>query len=233
MAELVAALDFPDLKSAKSAAGKLSGIVPWVKVGLELFTAEGPAACRSMKDMGFKVFLDLKLMDIPNTVAGAVASAVDMGVDMLTLHTMGGRRMLQAAADAKHKASSGLLLMGVTVLTSMEADDFPLPVTDVSALVVTLAETGRSSGLDGIVCSGREVAGVKSRFGSDFLALTPGIRLEQSFDDQRRTMTPAAAVAAGSDFLVVGRPITKAASPEKAAGQILEQMVNGALESDM
>jgi orotidine-5'-phosphate decarboxylase len=231
VAELVTALDFPNVTAAESTAQELAGVVPWVKIGLELFTASGPHACKRMKDMGFKVFLDLKLLDIPNTVAGAVASASDMGVDMLTLHTMGGKRMLQAAADAKHAANSELLLMGVTVLTSMEAEDFPFPIPGgVSEMVTMLADSAKESGLDGVVCSGHEAAAVKARQGNEFLALTPGIRLEQSFDDQRRTMAPHEAVSAGSDFLVMGRPIIKAESPRSAAIHVLEQMLKGALE---
>ena len=240
--QLVVALDFQTRAEALDMAARLKGVVPWLKVGLELFVAEGPGIVRDLKGMGFKVFVDLKFLDIPNTVRGAVRSCVKSGADMLNIHACGGVDMARVAIAARDEAfleygaEMGLvakpLLLAVTVLTSMQDPDNPiLQGREPAQVVLELARTSHNAGLDGVVCSGQEAARIKAACGQDFLCLTPGIRIpdpDAPPDDQRRVMTPQAAVAAGSDFLVVGRPITRAPAhlggPAVAARDILERM---------
>ncbi|MBU1001439.1 MAG: orotidine-5'-phosphate decarboxylase [Proteobacteria bacterium] len=233
MAELVVALDFPDRAQALDMARALAGTVSWVKVGLELYTAEGPSILAELKALGFKVFVDLKFLDIPNTVRGAVRSAVLAGADMVNIHITGGTRMMAAARQGLDEAAipgEQPLLLGVTVLTSMDERDLPLaPGQTVADLVLSLARAGHDTGLDGVVCSGHEAAAIKEYCGNDFLCLTPGIRLTAGADDQRRVMTPAEAIAAGADFLVAGRPVTRAGDPKSAALSFLEQMTDSGL----
>jgi orotidine-5'-phosphate decarboxylase len=228
MSELVVALDFKDAQSAIEMAEKLRGVAPWVKVGLELFCAEGPEIITRFKEMGFKVFVDLKFFDIPNTVKGAVRSATRAGADMLSLHALGGERMAIAAREGRAEAAggeSGPLLMAITILTSMDEDDIPFPVPDgLGSAVLDLALASSQAGLDGVVCSGLEVAAIKEKCGPEFLALTPGIRPASVSDDQRRVVTPSQAVERGSNFLVVGRPITGADNPAEAARRIVAEM---------
>lgn len=233
-AQLVVALDFQTGREALGMAARLRGVAPWMKVGLELFVAEGPGLVRELKDQGFKVFVDLKFLDIPNTVRGAVRSCVKTGADMLNIHACGGADMARVAVAARDEAVAELgletrpLLFAVTVLTSMMDPALPLlNGRDPASVVLELAQGSRAAGLDGVVCSGQEVARVKAACGPDFLCLTPGIRVPDPSaapDDQRRVMTPEAAVAAGSDFLVLGRPITRAADPAQAARDILLRM---------
>jgi orotidine-5'-phosphate decarboxylase len=242
--ELVIALDFQTGAEALDMARHLQSAAapgeakPWMKVGLELFVAEGPEIIRALKHMGFRVFLDLKFLDIPNTVRGAVRSAVKSGADMLNIHAVGGLDMARIAAAARDEAAKecGLavrpLLLAVTVLTSMQDTDNPiLRGREAAEVALDLARVSQQAGLDGVVCSGREAARIKEICGQDFLCLTPGIRLPDPTapaDDQRRVMTPEAAVAAGADFLVVGRPITRApedkGGPGACARDILHRM---------
>ena len=229
MADLVIALDYPDKAGALAMARMLKGADVWVKVGLELFTAAGPEIINELKEMGFKVFLDMKFFDIPNTVQGAVRSSVRHGVDMVNIHLMGGERMARAAGAglAEGAADSGTspILLGVTVLTSMSQEDLPKGMTtSLEDTVLSFASSGKDWGLNGVVCSGFEVEKIKNTCGNDYLCLTPGIRPVSLGDDQRRTMTPAQAVKTGSDYLVVGRPVTGADSPLHAAQEILEAM---------
>ncbi len=240
MSKLCVALDFASRKPALSMAQQLVGTAPWMKVGLELFTAEGPDMVRALKDLGYDVFLDLKFFDIPNTVRGAVRSAVAAGADMVNLHILGGRRMAEAALEGRDQATGNgpkPLLLGVTILTSMNAGD----LGDISGLgtqqekvnnvVLDLAQRAKAYYLDGVVCSGLETAEIKRACGTGFCCLTPGIRLEKGGgDDQRRVVTPERAVAAGSDFLVLGRPITSADDPVAAARVIMERMEQGLQE---
>lgn len=243
MAELVVALDFQTGREALDMAAKLKGVAPWMKVGLELFVAEGPIIVRDLKALGFRVFVDLKFLDIPNTVRGAVRSAVKSGADMLNIHACGGTDMARVAVAARDEAVAELglstrpLLFAVTVLTSMACANENDPHNPIlqgrepAQVVLELVQASCAAGLDGVVCSGQEVAGIKAACGADFLCLTPGIRIpdpnaptSSQGDDQRRVMTPEAAVAAGADFLVVGRPITRAADPASAAREILHRM---------
>lgn len=228
MAQLIAALDYTNAADALATADALRGCPIWMKVGLELFTHEGPSVAARLKEMGFKVMLDLKMFDIPNTVKGGVRSACLMGVDLITVHALGGERMIRAAREAiEESAASGgarPLLFAVTVLTSMAPGELPGYGENLPGLAADLAAGGQAWGLDGVVCSGHEVETIKRRCPS-LLCLTPGIRpASGSTDDQRRVMTPAQAVRAGSDFLVVGRPITKAPVPADAARAILDEM---------
>lgn len=229
MAELVVALDFKDAGIALDMARTLSGTAPWMKVGLELFTAEGPTIVSGLKDLGCKVFLDLKFFDIPNTVQGAVRSAVRSGADMVNIHALGGERMARAAMQgAAEGAGSGPspLVLAVTMLTSMAAGDLPLEgAGDPSDMALDLAVKAKQYGLNGVVCSGLEVERIKDACGPGFVCLTPGIRpVDAGADDQRRVVTPARAVRSGSDYLVVGRPITQAVSPRDAALAIMGEM---------
>ena len=226
MAQLIVALDYTDALDALNMANTLRGSAEWMKVGLELFTREGPRVVSTLKGMGFKVMLDLKLFDIPNTVRGGVRAACWVGADLVTVHLLGGERMIRAAVDEAARVTNGThaMVFGVTVLTSMDQGELPGYTGDIRGLAEDLAEKGADWGLHGVVCSGHEVAGIKSRR-PDLRCLTPGIRLDTApRDDQRRTMTPAQAVAAGSDFLVVGRPVTRAEDPAAAARAIRESM---------
>ena len=221
------ALDYPDSASALALARQLCGVVPWIKVGLELFTAEGPGIVAELKKMGFKVFLDLKFFDIPNTVRGAVRSAGLAGADMCNIHVLGGARMAEAAQLGREDAGVDMLLFGVTLLTSMTLADLPLDAADqdASSLAQRLAVQAKAYYLDGVVCSGLEVQGIKAATRGGLLCLTPGIRpAGAGHADQRRVVTPAQAVQAGSDFLVVGRPVTGADSPAEAALAIAREM---------
>ena len=230
MAELVVALDYPDRAGALGMARTLAGAVPWVKVGLELFTAEGPSLIGELKAMDFKLFLDLKFFDIPNTVQGAVRSAARLGVDMVNIHALGGERMARAAMTGCREGAlsdaAPPLVLAVTMLTSMAEGDLPVPGAPApSEMALDLAIKAKQYGLNGVVCSGLEVASIKASCGQGFIGLTPGIRPASSGgDDQRRVVTPARAVAEGSDFLVVGRPVTGAVSPRDAALAIIGEM---------
>ena len=202
------------------------------KVGLELFAAEGPALFRKLKALRKDIFLDLKLHDIPNTVAGAVRSAIRHGVQMMTIHTSGGREMMAKAAEAAKMAAeaSGVprpVLLGVTILTSLKGEDLEEVGmrSDVASQVLRLAGLAKAAGMDGIVCSPREIEVLRREFGRELVIVTPGIRpLWAAAQDQKRIMTPAEAVARGADYLVIGRPITGAPSPNEAFLRVVEEM---------
>lgn len=223
MAQLVIALDFNDGARAISLARGLRGKVKWLKAGLELFTASGPQIVEKLKSLDFHVFLDLKFYDIPNTVGRAVKVACGLGVDMLTLHLQGGRRMCEQARNSLESAVHSPLLFGVTSLTSFAAGEMPGIDMAPGDFGFQLAMAARAWGMDGVVCSGLEVERIKNN--TDILCLCPGIRpAGAESGDQRRVMTPREAVAAGADFLVVGRPVTMAADPARAVEDILTQM---------
>jgi orotidine-5'-phosphate decarboxylase len=224
---LIVALDFPTSREAFALADRLAGVVPWVKVGLELYIAEGNSLVAELKRRGFLVFLDLKLHDIPNTVGSAVASTARLGVNMLTVHAAGGSEMLTAAVQSARETDTGLSLLAVTVLTSM--DETQIQATGISgtaaAQVERLADLAWMGGVAGMVCSPMEVASLRGRLGRKPLLVIPGIRPEgTALGDQRRVATPESAIAAGASYLVVGRPITRATDPVAAAKAILEQM---------
>jgi orotidine-5'-phosphate decarboxylase len=221
---LIVALDFPDAASALSLVDRLEGSTSWFKVGLELYIAEGNSLVAELQRRGCSIFLDLKLHDIPNTVAGAVRSASRLGVDMLTVHAAGGPAMLSAAAEA---ADDRPTLLAVSVLTSMDRTQLEaIGIQDSpAAQVEKLATMALSCGVEGIVCSPIEVANLRRSLGSEPLLVIPGIRPEgAATGDQRRIATPAAAIASGASFVVVGRPITRATDPGAAARAILAEM---------
>ncbi len=228
--ELIVALDVPDGAAMRRAVATLGDAVDFYKVGLELFCAEGPAVLDPLRAAGKRIFLDLKLHDIPRTVARAVAAAARHGVALLTLHAGGGRGMLAAAAAAAQAAGPGRpRLVAVTVLTSLDAADLRAqgirrgPGTQVPALGALALEAG----LDGIVCSPREARAFRRRFGPDPLLVTPGIRPPGAdVGDQKRVATPAAAAAAGATHLVVGRPVLEARDPRAAAESLRRAMAD-------
>jgi len=216
--QLILALDVDTIESAADLVDKLYPKIKIFKVGSQLFTAYGPKIVELIHKKGAEVFLDLKYLDIPNTISNAVTEAARLKVKMLTLHISGGKEMIEAAvASVRYQAKvSGLkspLLIGVTVLTSQKAS---------RAEVLKLARQGLAYGLDGVVCSAREAAALRKKIKKKFLMITPGIRANNSvLDDQKRTATVKEAVKAGSDFLVIGRPILKAADPVKKAEELL------------
>lgn len=214
--KILVALDYPQEHLALNLVAQLDPALCRLKVGKEMFTRFGPAFVEKLHGRGFQVFLDLKYHDIPNTVAAACEAAADLGVWMINVHALGGRRMMQAAAEALAKKSKPPLLIAVTVLTSLSQDDLSeLGISRTPAeLALSLATLAKSSGLDGVVCSAQEAAAMRQQMGKHFLLVTPGIRLDDSTqDDQRRIMTPQAAMQAGASYLVIGRPITQAENP--------------------
>jgi len=219
MADLAIALDLPSAADALRLVDRLGGAGTWYKVGPVLFVSDGPALIRELRSRGKHVFLDLKWHDIPNTVAGAVAAAAKLGVELATVHLTGGRAMLEAASGARNGAE--LRLVGVGVLTSMNASDYASivgrPVADAGAEQERLVRMAAGSGLDGFVCAVGEARRLRQLAGPSALLVTPGIRRPgEAAGDQQRTATPAEAVRAGSDLLVVGRPITGAEDPAAA-----------------
>lgn len=225
--DLILVLDAPSPKAIAPALKRLSGTVRWAKVGLEMYTACGPDAVREVADLGYNVFLDLKLHDIPNTVAKAVESASKLPIKMLTLHTSGGREMMSWAAKAQQQHAPNLLLLGVTVLTSMSGAQLnELGVAASPAeQVVRLGKLAVDSGLRGLVCSPLEIQPLRSVLPADVALITPGIRpRDAKADDQTRVMTPADAARAGANFLVIGRPIFSAPDPVAAAQAILAEV---------
>ncbi len=231
MNPILVALDVSSAREALAMADTLRGTVGGYKVGSQLFTAEGPDIVRALTMRGDRVFLDLKFHDIPNTVAGAIGSASRLGAWMMNVHACGGPAMMTAAKEAADRAASDgrerPVVIAVTVLTSMDAETLKVVGVDRSPLdqVVHLARMAQDAGLDGVVASPLETAAIRRACGPDFLIVTPGIRGGAAGDaknDQSRTMTPGEAVHAGASYLVVGRPITAAASPQDAARQIAE-----------
>lgn len=224
---IVVALDYPTQAQALAMAKQLNPTQCRVKVGKELFTSAGPQVVEALHKLGFEVFLDLKFHDIPNTCAKACAAAAELGVWMVNVHASGGRRMMEAARNEIDKASHQPLLIGVTVLTSMEQADLAELGLNISPIeqVERLAKLTQSSGLDGVVCSAKEVELISKVCGKDFLTVTPGIRpagAEQG--DQRRILTPAQAKAVGVHYMVIGRPITQAADPALACADIIKEL---------
>jgi len=224
---IVVALDYPSAKQALNLAEQLDPKSCRLKVGKELFTREGPAVVEKLRNKGFEIFLDLKFHDIPNTTAAACAAAADLGVWMINVHALGGRRMMEAARNAVDKSSHQPLLIGVTILTSMAVDDLlEIGLTDKPTNeVARLAGLAKDSGLDGLVCSAHEATAMRSRFGSDFVLVTPGIRPDGADKgDQRRTMTPTEALKAGASYLVIGRPISRADNPIEVLKNIVAEI---------
>jgi orotidine-5'-phosphate decarboxylase len=228
VSSIIVALDFPSDQPALALADQLDPEKCRLKVGKELFTCSGPALVRELQQRGFEVFLDLKFHDIPNTAAGAVAAAADLGVWMVNVHASGGEKMMIACRERLERFGAGKpLLIAVTVLTSMtERDLFGIGI-NVSAeeYASRLATLTKNCGLDGVVCSAQEAPKLKAEQGAAFQLITPGIRpASTDKGDQQRIMTPAAALKAGSDHLVIGRPITQAADPLAALEAIYAEV---------
>jgi orotidine-5'-phosphate decarboxylase len=230
--KLYCAIDTVELAKARHLARQLGGIVDGVKLGLEFFVANGPAGVRAIQEQGLPIFLDLKLHDIPNTVAGGMKAAAALGVAIVTVHASGGGAMLRAAIEAARDGAAGggvapPRVVGITVLTSLAEDDLAAvgqqgPLPDQAQ---RLAELSVASGLDGIVCSAREAALLRNRLGPRALLVVPGLRpVWADAQDQKRVVTPGDAVRLGADVLVVGRPITTARDPADAARRIVAEM---------
>ncbi len=229
---IIFALDVGDMSSARAWVSRLKGLVGWVKVGLELYTATGPQIVALVKDSGLRCFLDLKFHDIPNTVAGAVRSAVRTGADMMTIHLSGGRAMIAAAMTAAREESLALgiqtpKVVGVSVLTSLGADDLKDLGMDRTPAdqVALLAGFAVSCDIDGMVCSAEDLVQIRSKISGPLMLVTPGIRPDWSGKgDQKRIATPAAAIRAGADLLVIGRPISEAPDPAEAVRRIVSEL---------
>lgn len=224
---VIVALDYPDSQQALDLVEQLDPGLCRLKVGKEMFTRLGPAFVEQLSVRGFEIFLDLKFHDIPNTVAAACDAAADLGVWMMNMHASGGRRMMEAARERLEKRNERPLLVAVTILTSLSAED----IAEVgfqgepAENVMRLARLANQSGMDGVVCSPREAAELRAAIGEDFLLVTPGVRpKDATADDQRRVMTPSDAIQAGASHLVVGRPITAADEPITALRRINEEI---------
>jgi orotidine-5'-phosphate decarboxylase len=226
-AKIIVALDFPDVQTALKLVEQLQPSMCKLKVGKELFTRAGPALVEKLSSKGFDVFLDLKFHDIPNTVASACKAAAELGVWMVNVHTLGGHSMMQAAREAIDEFDHKPLLIGVTVLTSM--DDAALREVGIEqsaqAQVIRLARLAQTSGLDGVVCSAQEAQSLRQLLGERFTLVTPGIRpAGADKGDQKRVMTPKMAIDSGASYLVIGRPITQAQDPLDVIRQITEEI---------
>ncbi len=228
--KIIVALDYPDVAPVLALVDRLDPSICRLKVGKQLFTATGPALVEKLMQRGFEVFLDLKFHDIPNTTAQACKAAASMGVWMINVHALGGRKMLDAACEAVAGSSQRPKLIAVTLLTSMTQTDLAeIGINATPAeMVLRLAILARDSGLDGVVCSAHEAALLRKHCGNGFCLVTPGIRPAQAgLDDQSRVMTPIAAMEAGSNYLVIGRPITQAADPLRALLDINQELDMG------
>ncbi|MDD2928604.1 MAG: orotidine-5'-phosphate decarboxylase [Sideroxydans sp.] len=224
--KIIVALDYAQAASALALAERLEPALCRLKVGKELFTSAGPQLVEKLQQRGFEVFLDLKFHDIPNTTAQACKAAAGLGVWMVNVHALGGRKMMETAREALANHVLRPKLIAVTILTSMAQEDLNGIGIDVSAalMVSRLAQLTRDSGLDGVVCSAQEAATLRQQCGQDFCLVTPGIRpANTAANDQSRIMTPQAALQAGSSYLVIGRPITQAADPLQALQDILKE----------
>lgn len=230
MKDVIVALDFKNKEEALSFLKNFEESI-YVKIGMELFYSEGPEIVREIKGMGHQIFLDLKFHDIPNTVAGAMRSCLSLGVDMINLHASGGSKMMESAMEEAKKADKMPLVIAVTVLTSMDEKTMKEELhveSSVEEAVLNYARLTKKSGLQGIVCSALEVKKIKEMMGKDFLTITPGIRpLDSSAGDQSRVVTPAMARELGSDYIVVGRPITMAQNPREAYEKIKNEFLGG------
>lgn len=231
--QLIVALDVENLAAANQLVATLSDAVKWFKIGKQLFTAVGPDSVELLHEAKKNIFLDLKFHDIPNTVAGAVASATKVGANLINMHASGGLEMLRAAREAAEKHASALgipkpMLLGVTVLTSVNELTFQRDFGTQRTLadqVAYLAELSQQAGLDGVVASPLEIGLIRKVCGDHFVIVTPGVRpAEAASNDQQRVMTPAEAIDAGADYIVVGRPITAADNPRLAARRILQEI---------
>lgn len=226
---LAVALDFPSAKPALDLIDRLAGTCRWFKVGMELYYATGNGFIEALRNRGFQVFLDLKLHDIPNTVAGGIRSATEAGASLLTIHAGGGPAMMAAAAEAA-AAPGAPRLLAVTVLTSMDATELTAVgvMASPAEQVIRLATLAQQAGINGMVCSAEEISPLRAELGGETMLVIPGIRPSGSdIGDQKRIAIPRVAIRRGASMLVVGRPITRAADPAKAAESILDEIAQG------
>jgi orotidine-5'-phosphate decarboxylase len=227
--DLILALDLPDEEQALRMLDRIGSELRWIKIGLQLFTRYGPRMVEQVAERGYSVFLDLKLHDIPNTVASAVTSLAHLPIDLLTIHACGGSEMMRAAETARAKQRPSMTLLGVTVLTSMDGTGLAeigveSPPPD---QVLRLARLAGTSGVGGLVCSPLELPVLRRELGPDPIIVTPGVRPSgAAADDQKRIMTPADAARAGASFIVVGRPIYKADDPAAATRAVIEELAS-------
>jgi orotidine-5'-phosphate decarboxylase len=228
--QLIVALDVSSAAQAQKIVSSLGDTVSFYKVGMQLYTAEGPAIVRDLVGSGRRVFLDLKYHDIPNTVGAAIREAGRLGVSLLTVHSFGGSKMLRAAAEAARESNPAMKVVAVTVLTSMDQEALnEIMHGNLEEQVVYVAGLALKAGCHGVVSSAREVRALRNRLGDDFLVVTPGVRpTGAAHGDQARVVTPAEAIAAGSTHLVVGRPITGAANPVQEAEKIIREIEQAA-----
>ena len=224
--QLIVALDVSSAAQAQKIVSSIGDAVSFYKVGMQLYTAEGPAIVQELVGSGRRVFLDLKYHDIPNTVGAAVREAGKLGVSLLTVHGSGGSKMLRAATEAARDGSPAMKVVAVTVLTSMDEEDLnEIMHANLQEQVVHLAGLALNAGCHGVVSSAREVRALRTRLGNDFLVVTPGVRpAGAAHGDQARVVTPGEAIAAGSTHLVIGRPITGAANPAQEAEKIIREI---------
>ena len=224
---ILVALDTANLYHASKLASSLIGLIGGVKIGKEFFSAHGPTGVKTIAKLGVPIFLDLKFHDIPNTVANAIQATLKLNPFLINVHAAGGRDMLEAANNAVKKNSANTLLIGVTLLTSLNEKDLKdIGINQsVEKHVLNLAQLCKSVGLSGVVCSAREIKSIKSACGKEFKAIVPGVRPNWSIsNDQKRFVTPHNAMKLGADYIVVGRPITKATEPQEAAKKIGEEI---------
>ena len=231
--QLIVALDVENLAAANELVTTLADVVKWFKIGKQLFTAVGPASVKQLREAKKNIFLDLKFHDIPNTVAGAVASGTKIGANIINMYASGGLEMMRVAREVAEKQASELgipkpILVGVTILTSVNEANFQHDFGTQRKLadqVAYLAELSQKAGLDGVVASPLEIELIRKVCGDDFVIITPGVRPAwAASNDQQRVMTPAEAIDAGANHIVVGRPITAADNPRSAAGRILQEI---------
>lgn len=225
--KIIIALDYNNRKDALKLVDNLSGIISFYKVGLELYASAGPEIVREMKAKDLKIFLDLKFFDIPSTMAKASRQAASLGVDIFNLHLLAGREALVAAKEAAQEAARkdrpAPKILGVTILTSSNGAEWQSLGINCALpeLVMRLTERAKEAGLDGVVASVQDAAAIKERFGHNFLVVSPGIRKQKENDDQKRTLSAREALSAGCDYIVIGRPVTRAPDPKKACLELL------------
>ena len=214
--QTIIALDVNSLEEIKSLISIIDKDLFRLKVGKQLFTSQGPSAIDELRSLGFDIFLDLKLHDIPNTVSKSLANICNLGVWMSNIHLLGGQEMIEAATSAVKGLNSEMILVGVTILTSLNENNLVEMGFNSSAedLAIKLAKLGKQNGIDGVVCSIEDISGIKASLGGDFLSVTPGVRMIQDIDDQKRAGSIYDAIQFGTDFVVIGREITQAKNPE-------------------
>lgn len=228
--KIIIALDYSDVTLAQNLVNQLDPTLCRLKVGMELFTTAGPNFVEHLMKLGFDVFLDLKFHDIPNTTTQACRAAAELSVWMVNIHALGGRRMMMSVSETIKSYPRPPKLIAVTILTSMNQEDLRDLSINLSPgdMVLNLAKLAQDSGLDGVVCSAQEAAIIRHNCGADFCLVTPGIRLpNDNMDDQSRVMAPRAALDQGADYLVIGRPVTRASDPLAALREITQQILTG------